>query len=1229
MNTVWVKGILMGVCTAAALRAAEPAAVWVSQPVAPGEAVVVYGGPWTNVTEVTLEGPKRETVVPLKVTDDCVTFEYPPAWPLAAFDVRIRSGNGEAVRRVNAPDVWWVQGDAGQNVTAGGWLRVFGRCIGYDGKAVLEWRDGEGKTRSLPAKSGDLYALRVDLDPAFPAGVYEVSLLNGLDRRAIPIGKVDVMARREPWPERVFDITAYGAVANDFNDDTAAIRAALAALQQAGGGVLHVPRGRFGMRGELALPPKTLLRGAGMALSQLYWLDEDNPSGALVSGTREFGIEDLFLAAGNIDGGIVAKRPQEGEPWTSGHILLRRVRARFLHTDTTPIEASYRRSRSQAKPLSINGTFVRIHECDFYFSKGNSALHGQYLDITRNRFQGPECGYLSGRQVIFEGNDHEYRGLSFGNGSYNVLFRGNRLGGVYGDGDRETFTFDGGDPAYSDKAVACEGTSVTLKPGAWRHGEARWIGEPLYIIGGRGAGQMRWVTGIRGRTVEVDRPWDIRPDDQSHFVLALMRSRLLFLDNTDRDGNPFALYGTASDVVIAGNRLERTGGLHAHGMFKTVPEPSWFVQFLGNRIVEGNAVRGPFSYMVPASDSWLGFFDRGIRRPLTYPQNRVGVMRGNTLENNAFLAAHGRVKNMLMENNLVREADRGIVIASSVQDAIVRGNRFENVLRPLVLHDQVCCRAPERLVAGLSAVDALASGAAPSAAWRELTAEALALSRRRLPDAEEVAATRTLLARAAALLAARIGDQNVSATAVAALFGLDLTQANDFLFSRLQSGREVKIPLGGAYPDWGVPATLAATVEGFEGWGVRAEPPVRLAPGGRCGFALYVTRPDDRPQTFALPVRFTLTGEGWSVAFTETYRQDTLDVTDFLVAGPFRNASGKAIDSEVHPPESRLDVTESYDTLDGRKPWQAVRAATPGGTVDLNACFRKAELATAHAVAIVRATRPLRVRLQYGSNQNTLARVNGEAVGSSARRDAYNGRPVDLREGENVIHLISTHASGAWPLKVRLTAVDATRPGELRVLPADQLFQAGRLKAKGRRGVAGEPFTDGEGRAWRLAHEDTFDRLRVGLMYEGRDPIEWRDHSVRILDGRLAGAGRITLNLRLPAPLRVEYDVPVVNGRANAGLTLAARGASAVVRDWREAEEQKQAVTLNNVLGGVTGETARVVAVFDTGRSTLSISGKKMREIPGTEWVRGLDELTLTGTLDNLRIHTGKGVKPD
>ena len=32
--------------------------------------------------------------------------------------------------RLNAPDVWWAQGDDGPNATSGGWLRVFGRDLG-------------------------------------------------------------------------------------------------------------------------------------------------------------------------------------------------------------------------------------------------------------------------------------------------------------------------------------------------------------------------------------------------------------------------------------------------------------------------------------------------------------------------------------------------------------------------------------------------------------------------------------------------------------------------------------------------------------------------------------------------------------------------------------------------------------------------------------------------------------------------------------------------------------------------------------------------------------------------------------------------------------------------------------------------------------------------------------------------------------------------------------------
>ena len=58
----------------------------------------------------------------------------------------------------------------------------------------------------------------------------------------------------------------------------------------------------------------------------------------------------------------------------------------------------------------------------------------------------------------------------------------------------------------------------------------------------------------------------------------------------------------------------------------------------------------------------------------------MGILRRNVLQSNAFLDSHGRVKNLLMENNVVRNSDRGVVVTHDVQDAILRGTiRYDDI----------------------------------------------------------------------------------------------------------------------------------------------------------------------------------------------------------------------------------------------------------------------------------------------------------------------------------------------------------------------------------------------------------------------------------------------------------------------------------------------------------------------------------------------------------------------
>ena len=88
-------------------------------------------------------------------------------------------------------------------------------------------------------------------------GAYEVFVHNGYGgpagwRRA---GTVDIAVHEEVWEDRVFDVVDFGAVPNDRGGDTQALRAALAAAGQNGGGIVHLPRGRYQIHGTLENSP--------------------------------------------------------------------------------------------------------------------------------------------------------------------------------------------------------------------------------------------------------------------------------------------------------------------------------------------------------------------------------------------------------------------------------------------------------------------------------------------------------------------------------------------------------------------------------------------------------------------------------------------------------------------------------------------------------------------------------------------------------------------------------------------------------------------------------------------------------------------------------------------------------------------------------------------------------------------------------------------------------------
>lgn len=743
MNNVKRTLISAAVCGAAFWVQGEglPAVFWVSDPVLPGQTAVAVGedfgeAPAVEVarlpdgrsgapSEAKLEWPRRsERAEAQQPNAQSVKFAVPAGWEAGLYAVRVTAPGGAAVRVLNRPQVWWAQGDGGTAAAPGGWVRAFGKNfeLGQTGdKARAEIRlDG---ARSFTFKVvAEPNAVKAELPADLPTGTYRLSVHNGYGGAAGWSEPVSfAVARREAWPQTVFNVTNYGAQADGLKDDTAAVQSALAAAEKAGGGVVFFPRGRYALSDMLTVPRRTVLRGEQQGLVALAWPDFATPPEALVQGTNAFGIESLTLYANHHKHVIAAALGDKPE---AGDVFLRRVRVRANsyrgHHTVEEVDAHLREemkwSTGGGDTVRLGGRNIEITECDFY-GTGRALFLSRVRGgrIAGNRFFNGRWGWycISGSDgLIFE--DNRVIGadlMSTGGGlncldgsrySQNVYYANNRLHLMHG-WDREAMTSDAGGEAYSGFAAAVKGATLELaeKPN-WRNRD--WQGAAVFILGGRGAGQVRRVVSQEGQSVTVDRPWEVAPDSGSFLCVTMFQGHYLIIGNEFADCGPMQFYGTAVENVVAGNTGARMSGFRSKGLWYHGYQPNWYCEFRGNALTEGN-----YYHWTTVSDSVLEI--NGMRHlPYAGPMNVGAVVRGNALEGNSHIRVDGDSRDAVVEANRVANADLGIFVSSRATNVLLRANSFENVVKEVADEPAQRRAAEEKLRRYLNRPD-------PVAAW--------------------------------------------------------------------------------------------------------------------------------------------------------------------------------------------------------------------------------------------------------------------------------------------------------------------------------------------------------------------------------------------------------------------------------------------------------------------------------------------------------------------------------
>jgi hypothetical protein len=697
--------------------AAPTAVFWSSSPVRPGQVAIVEGSGLAGCRRVMVAGyayntaavarvardavgelmhavgPHKATIVvsPLRDSGDSLAFRLPRRMANGPVQVRLKAAGGQAVFWLNRPSIWWTQGNGGLHGTPGGWIEVFGTCL--DGKARI---DGH-KVHSLRRSA---YARLIPLPEGIGVGWHRVAIGDGRLRRF-------VVVPRRVAPRLKITVRATGG------NDTADIQRDLDRCGAVrGGGVVFLVGQRYELSGTLRVPPHVFLRGAGENHTLLSWhfgAAAANPPSALIEGTGYFGVEDLTIHCGNCRNGIVSSHDP---PWKTaivpapGHINIRKVRMRMnpfigelKQTQVMAREAALHRVGRGNAALYLGGRDVRILDCNIYASHMGFYLErcrglivrGNHLELGYqgwNDFEGCQRAIIA-HNVIRGGTEMDSGGvvLSCYNHSLSqdVYCAHNDIRRLYG-WDREGMTVDAGGGEYEGSVADVHGRVITLDaapkvPPQWGPTLGRGCG--LFIVNGRGKGQYGQVLAIAGNQVTLERPFAVPPNASSDVSLNILQRNYLFIGNRVKDaGCGLEIFAGAVNCIAFQNTAIRTGGFLNIGQpYGGFTQPSWYIQWLGNRAEGLGTQLGIYglSWLGVAEPTTLGCVARGNRL------DGGGIRIGGSYRPPNWHGGYPFAQNILVEGNMVRNAKVPFTCVAGTRGVVCTGNNFSCSGRPVAL----------------------------------------------------------------------------------------------------------------------------------------------------------------------------------------------------------------------------------------------------------------------------------------------------------------------------------------------------------------------------------------------------------------------------------------------------------------------------------------------------------------------------------------------------------------
>ena len=680
------------------------------------------------------------------VDDKQIVVKIAPEIPYGIYAVYIETANGISnVKFVNKPVIRWNGFTA---VKCGESFSVYGENLTTDNgeEKTNAWIVGDGEYCAVEITYADPYKVTFTVPEGLKAdSEYKVVLHNGHGGEngfvEAPEKIKIVESRLNDFSGKKLNVVDYGADPDDKeNDDTTAIRKAITAAEN--GDTIYFPKGTYIIDSPISINNKAL-RLEGESFENTHIASGINmPSGKHVISIRKGPCEITNLSFVNIrDTGKLnpmiefSDNNDEVDTWLLNVHNCRYTAKGSKYASTPARFVNIYKSRGivlQNNDIAAPGMYTIYAENGsnvtdkifinrnryygqnfagaYYDGMNCMTLNGmQYVDISNNYFASADV-LIDDTHIIDDGDLMNGRSMSIQGLVRKVYIAKNTIeaSDIPGECAGEQIMSEGSRSSFHDNPSAATENSVTLpnyksqRFAGWGSNYIPAKGTMLYIVGGKGYGQMRLIESISDNVITVNEPWDIIPDETSVVSISIGHYDFVIYKNdiegsadhskTGGGGCGIMIYNDVYNFRVVDNNITdvNTGiYLEGHGPALKADDPysefngSYWCILTGNNISKSNV--GIRSMMCNARNLWNDKTPFYVQTGISIRRNTISDIVDWTRENLVGVGGVGIMFSRTSGDYNTRSTEFDFWKADWQYGTVIANNSFINCSRANVL----------------------------------------------------------------------------------------------------------------------------------------------------------------------------------------------------------------------------------------------------------------------------------------------------------------------------------------------------------------------------------------------------------------------------------------------------------------------------------------------------------------------------------------------------------------